>query len=230
MSNKEFISRSGFKFLILEERTKGNAIIKFIESGYLNIASEQQIKSGDVSKYVLGKAYIKCEVSNLLELFGTRVWSIWINLIRRCYSGKMPVWDNVQICPEWDNFINFAKWHNENSIDGFEMDKDLLSKSYKIYSPITCCFIPKIINVFIKSDKIIVNSRQKGFYFTAPTFGKSKNVIYSNSEKEAEKLLFMYRKTYLCTLVHIYKNQLKESTINALQHYYDNEEKRIFKN
>lgn len=42
----------------------------------------------------------------------------------------------------------FKEWFDLNYIDGWELDKDILGDD-SIYSPETCCFVPRIINVFI---------------------------------------------------------------------------------
>jgi hypothetical protein len=40
-------------------------------------------------------------------------------------------------------------------VENFELDKDILIKGNKIYSPETCCFVPKEINLlFTKSNSI----------------------------------------------------------------------------
>ena len=53
------------------------------------------------------------------------------------------------------DFQNFAKWAEENFIEGYELDKDLLVPGNKKYSPETCVYIPQRLNSFltnIKSD------------------------------------------------------------------------------
>ena len=73
------------------------------------------------------------------------MYDTWVGMIRRCYSEKSlikrPTYKDVTICEEWYNFQNFAKWFENNYVEGLHLDKDLLSKEKKIYSPKSCCFI-----------------------------------------------------------------------------------------
>lgn len=48
---------------------------------------------------------------------------------------------------------SFKKWFDENYIKGYELDKDILIKGNRIYSPDTCCFVPSFINRLYTSSK-----------------------------------------------------------------------------
>lgn len=84
------------------------------------------------------------------------------NMLKRCYSNNLEFisYRSCKVCEEWHNYQNFAKWYDENYIEGYELDKDLLQQDVinKIYSPETCCFLPKHINLFLQ-DK---NTTSKG--------------------------------------------------------------------
>lgn len=83
----------------------------------------------------------------------------WVQMLNRCYSkdylSKHPTYRGCSVCEEWWSFSNFKKWFDDNYIDGYSLDKDILSgKSNKVYSPETCCFVPNEINILLcKSDK-----------------------------------------------------------------------------
>lgn len=78
----------------------------------------------------------------------------WSSMIKRCYSEKEllinPAYKTVEVCEEWKCLQNFGIWFEENWKDhmdnSWELDKDILSKGSKIYSPETCCFLPEDIN------------------------------------------------------------------------------------
>ena len=74
----------------------------------------------------------------------------WRSMIDRCYSSvkqsKSPTYNGVNVCDEWRSFMAFRSWWVENYIDGWHLDKDILSSGSKIYSPDTSLFIPRWLN------------------------------------------------------------------------------------
>jgi len=81
----------------------------------------------------------------------------WRSLISRCYNKNIsynPTYKDVIVCDDWKCFQNFAKWFNENYnselMQGWHLDKDILAKGNKVYSPETCCFVPVEINSLFK--------------------------------------------------------------------------------
>jgi hypothetical protein len=58
------------------------------------------------------------------------------------------------VCDEWKTHSGFKQWFDENYIEGYSLDKDILVKGNKLYSPDTCCFVPvEINNLLIKRKK-----------------------------------------------------------------------------
>lgn len=83
----------------------------------------------------------------------------WHTMLARCYSksyqSKQNAYKGCSVCEEWLTYSNFKKWHDENYIDGYELDKDILVKGNKVYSPSTCCYVPKFINsLFLSCGKV----------------------------------------------------------------------------
>jgi len=93
-----------------------------------------------------------------------RSYSIWKGIIRRCFDEKFrekhPCYKDCTVCDEWLYYSNFKKWYDEHYIDDGEIDKDILSvKGAKLYSPLTCCFVPKSLN-----NALIDIRTSKGYY------------------------------------------------------------------
>lgn len=86
-------------------------------------------------------------------------YQIWDCMLNRCYDKKHhikhPSYANCSVCEEWLLFSNFKKWFDGNYIEGYQLDKDIIGgKGNKMYSPQTCCFVPKEVNCLIeKADK-----------------------------------------------------------------------------
>lgn len=88
----------------------------------------------------------------------TPSYHTWVEMLKRCYSqdflSKHNTYIGCHVCNEWLRFSNFKEWFDENYVNGYCLDKDILSgKDNKFYSPCTCCFVPNEINVLLcKSD------------------------------------------------------------------------------
>jgi hypothetical protein len=84
-------------------------------------------------------------------------YRLWHGMIRRCYDNKYKnhktSYYDCSVCEEWKHFSNFNKWfdkHKAEYKEGYQLDKDILIKGNKVYSPETCCFVPNEINSLIK--------------------------------------------------------------------------------
>lgn len=93
----------------------------------------------------------------------TEISKKWHSMLIRCYDDefhrKEPIYIGCEVYEGWLNFQNFAKWYEENYYEvkneKMALDKDILVKGNKIYSPQTCVFVPqRINNLFLKNNKI----------------------------------------------------------------------------
>lgn len=78
----------------------------------------------------------------------------WKDMLQRCYSAKFqekrPTYKGCCVCADWLYYPNFKKWYDENYYEinnkTSQLDKDILVKGNKVYSPDTCVFVPQFIN------------------------------------------------------------------------------------
>lgn len=92
----------------------------------------------------------------IVDIKGSRkdiAYSVWKNIIYRCYDSKTqaktPTYIGCTVCDEWLNYSNFKKWFEDNYVEGYQIDKDILSVNTKKYSPDTCCMVPFEINYLL---------------------------------------------------------------------------------
>lgn len=93
----------------------------------------------------------------------TKVCRIWENMRQRCglptLKERCKSYERVTCCEEWLDFQVFAEWFENQKTTGYyqddyHLDKDILGGDSKIYSPSTCCFIPREINnALVRRDK-----------------------------------------------------------------------------
>lgn len=76
-------------------------------------------------------------------------YETWTHMLARCYKPSRPTYQDCTVCDEWLTLSVFKEWYDANYIEGYELDKDLLVKGNKVYSPQTCCFIPQELNTLL---------------------------------------------------------------------------------
>ncbi len=77
----------------------------------------------------------------------------WTNIVSRYQLST--TYKKASTCEEWKCFQNFAPWFEENwkpYMDStWDIEKDIIIKGNKIYSPETCCLVPHEINMLFTS-------------------------------------------------------------------------------
>lgn len=80
-------------------------------------------------------------------------YGVWKGMLTRCYSSKYherrPTYLGCSVFQEWLTFSNFRAWMETQDYIGKELDKDILFKGNKIYSPQTCVFVPANVNLLL---------------------------------------------------------------------------------
>ena len=123
--------------------------VQFKNSGELVKTTYRYFKNGQVksrfAQSVYSVGYLGYEKA--VDENGNKIKSYieWCNMLRRCFDEKWkekhPSYKDVTCCNEWLCFQNFAKWFDNNyyELEGarMDLDKDILYKGNKIYSPDT---------------------------------------------------------------------------------------------
>ena len=143
----------------------------------------------------------------------TKIWTkevkqahrIWTDVLRRSYDEvfhkKYPTYEDCTVCDEWLNFQNFADWYlNHESYGlGYDLDKDLLVRGNKKYSPETCCMLPSEINATIQEGVLKDRGLPRGVYkhagggYFARLVAGEKGTIYDRFDNVEEAEIF-YKK------------------------------------
>ena len=170
----------------------------------------------------------------------TRVYNTWNGMLQRCYDEKCqekhPTYKGCTVCEEWHNFQNFAKWYYENYYEvgnkRMHLDKDILCKHNKIYSPKTCVFVPQIINnLFVKRQNdrgisLIGTSLENGKYLARchmvnPKTGKLKKErlgLY-DTELEAFKVYKYHKEKNIKEVADYFKKEIPGELYDGMYNY-----------
>ena len=172
----------------------------------------------------------------------TRIYKTWHHMLERCYDEKLherqPTYIDCEVCKEWHNFQNFAKWYEENyyEIEGQKMclDKDILYKGNKVYSPNTCVFVPNNINVlFIKRDKMRgdypigvdynkINGKFRArcnIYSFEENKNKLKHLGYYDTIEQAFEVYKEFKEKHIKKVADHYKNLIPKKLYQAMYEY-----------
>ena len=96
------------------------------------------------------------------EKYYKKAVKVWSSMLQRCYDNKVhnqeQTYIGCQVCDEWLNFSLFYSWFKDNyyelPCESIQLDKDIIVKNNKLYSPERCCFVPHTINsLFTKNNK-----------------------------------------------------------------------------
>ena len=84
-----------------------------------------------------------------------QMYAVWNGMLRRAepkYAERYPTYAGTSVAPEFHHFAEFSEWAMRQvgwDGEGFQLDKDLLTKGNRVYSPSACVFLPKAVNVLL---------------------------------------------------------------------------------
>lgn len=171
---------------------------------------------------------------NDLGLTDSLAYPVWHSMHRRAYSEiyhkLKPSYKDVEVCENWQVFSQFIPWFEENYVEGFQLDKDLLQPYSRIYSPETCCFLPNEINCALnfKTKNTLphgVSWREQSKAYVAQYSkfidGKRKTVWLGTYEspEDAFKVYKTSKEGYIQELAEKWKGSLSNEAYNALVNY-----------
>ena len=197
MVGKIFPTNNGGDCVIVNYINSTNVRVKFLDDyGHEVHTSMKSIRIGNVrnpfAKSVHGVGYLGFGKYRTTENgVHTKAYLTWSRMLRRCYSEvfllKNPTYRGCKVCEDWHNLQDFSSWFylQEFSGAGYELDKDILSKSGKIYSPRNCSFVPKEINgLFNKSEASRTNMPQ-GVSFNKKTKGYTAQLSVGTGKRKS---------------------------------------------
>ena len=167
-------------------------------------------------------------------------YKCWCSMLKRCHSSKFqekkPTYKGCSVCDSWLYYSNFKKWYNENyyEIDNktSHLDKDILIKGNKVYSPDTCMFVPNFINkLFIKRQNSrgvlpigVIYRKDNKKYQAQLSISKNgkptrKNLGYYNTPNDAFEVYKQAKENYIKEVADEYKDIIPVKLYEAMYEY-----------
>lgn len=227
-------------------------IIEYIDANHIKVEVQNKYKDKICTNYYSFKNHTvknshRKDVCNIGYIGNTSAtingkkkysYSVWNNMIRRCYDTKeqmkTPTYKGCTVCDEWLCYENFEKWFNENYYEipnqRMNLDKDILLKGNKIYSPLYCRIVSQEINIlFIKSNKkrgrlpIGVSVNNKKFKAQISLLINNKKVLKGlgtyDTPQEAFKSYKKAKERYIKFVADKYKKYIPLDIYNAMYEY-----------
>ena len=148
-------------------------------------------------------------------------------MLQRCYDiklhNKYPTYKGCRVSDEWLSFGNFANWFDENYVEGWQIDKDILGDG-KLYSPETCCFVPHKINNLLhdnkakKRDSTPIGVKLQDSRYRVQIGNSRKHIGYFSTPQQAETAYKKAKKEYVMGEINkcLLQENIKTAILSAL--------------
>lgn len=233
---EKHITNEGYEVEIIEYLNKRNCSVLLIADNIVLKEREyRDVLKGRIKnplrRSVWGIGYIGVgKYVTKINLIKQKNYQTWVGMLQRAYSedyqNNYPTYKGCTVDERWHNFQVFAQWFEENYVEGWHLDKDILKKGNKVYSPKTCCFVPSEINVlFLKNINgglaKGINKRGNNFIVRVGNFGKIINLGTYKSYEEALQICENYKSDYVKQIAEEWRNKITDKVYQAMCNYYD---------
>lgn len=227
-------TKQGCKVVIIECFSARSCTIQYEDGSILKNVPYDSIKKGAVKNLnypsVFGKGYLGYGKYK----FNTKSYRVWTGMLDRCYNQnsriKNPTYDGIEVCKEWLNFQNFAEWFENNwkshMNTKWQLDKDILCPTCKLYSPETCRIVPDELNgLYISLSKFKKQTTgivKRGNVFQARIRFKNKNINVGHfkTRELASTARENYKKELFQSVANKWRNIVDDDIIEAVYNYY----------
>ncbi len=158
------------------------------------------------------------------DLSKTQMCNMYYRMYNRCLTRL--AYKDCKICSEWlNNKENFYKWVSQNyyTIDNeqIDLDKDILIKGNKIYSPDTCVFVPHHLNICFSSNlkEPIYLKKLNKYKIGIWTGTRDITIGYFDNKEEAIKEYIRHKEAFILTKADKYKDKIPDTLYNAMIKY-----------
>ena len=238
------VQKCGELAFIVEYVNSQDVTIQFKTTGEVVKTTYNHFVKGEVKSHFTPSIYgvgVK-GIEPSIDENGEKIdsYKCWRSMLERCYSAKLQTklqtYKGCYVHNEWLYYPNFKKWYNENyyEIDNkkSQLDKDILIKGNKVYSPTTCVFVPQFINkLFVKSQKIrgefpigvSYNKGNKKYRANLNVYKNGKSTLKSlgcyNTPNEAFEVYKQAKENYIKEVADEYKDIIPVELYRAMYNY-----------
>lgn len=233
------VTKEGYEVEIIEYYGNNNCTVKFKNGVLIKAKSYHSVRKGKIKNpyhpSVCGIGYFgEGKYKAMINYKSNKYYITWIDMIKRCYSEKSqennPTYKDCTVDESWHNFQNFAEWFENNFnpeyMDRWCLDKDILQKGNKIYSPETCVFIPHIINNVIREgdNKGVYESTGSSYKCQLTIKGKTRFLGSYKNKKEAYEVYKEAKEKYIKQIADEWRDKIGKNIYEILYKWEINNE------
>jgi len=164
-------------------------------------------------------------------------YSLWCRVLERAFCQKLktdrPTYKDVTCCDEWLSFANFLGWCNKE-VDykgkpvGMALDKDIVVKGNKIYSPEACSFVPQDVNKLLTDSGatrgewpvgVNINKEYGRYQARLRQHGCRTHLGYYDTPEEAFLAYKVAKEAQIRAVANQYKDVLKPAVYESLMNW-----------
>lgn len=242
--NEELLNNQGCLMKIVIYNFNNDIIIEFQDKYKARVHSTyKNFKNGKVKNpycpSVNGVGIIGNKYPHSISGQTLKEYDVWSQFIARCHSNqyKNTIYKDASCCDEWLLYESFYEWlHSQSNFDKWlngerwAIDKDILFKGNKIYSPKTCCLVPQVINNLftkknIKNDDLPIGVDKHNNKYRARCnnvyLNKSEIIGYYDTPEEAFQAYKTYKESYIKQIAQegYIKGNITKQCYDAMMNY-----------
>lgn len=228
--------------LVTDYEDSLNITVEFINTGNVRKVRLANLKSGKVRD--CGRATIQgfgvCDIKTYVDEVRLQEFKLWANMLSRCYNKdflqKTPSYLGCTVHESFRYLSDFKIWCNQqigfsdkdDKGRNFALDKDILVKGNKVYSPDTCCFVPPELNGILLKREVLRGSDPIGCCFDKD-LGKYRSYTHLNKKRvhigchdtpeEAFQAYKQVKEAYIKEVANKWKDKIDPRVYEALMNY-----------
>lgn len=239
---KEFNTTKSGKCFVIGYKNRDNVLVAFYNPVCFVKTTLVLLRKGKVKNplmpHVLGVGVIG--IGKYDSRKDNKVYALWCNMLTRAYDHKLhikqPSYKDVTVCKEWLDFQNFAEWcygqkffnFKDDNDRSYQLDKDLLIKGNKVYSPETCCFVPHEINSLLPLRKslrgkypigVSYSKQNRKFDMCLSHLGKKLSRSFHDTPEEAFQAYKKAKESCIKEVAEKWKDRIDAKVYQALLRY-----------
>lgn len=240
---EKLLSKSFGEFEIIDWVDSKHVKIRFSKTGFERVSLICDVRRGALKDplfpTVYGVGFIgvgKYTARSGKGLPNSPCYDSWRGMLRRCYSEesswKNPTYFGCTVTEYWHNYQNFAEWYYSNliSADCAMVDKDILKKGNKVYSPDNCCLVSSQVNSLMTGATLINRGKyplgvflrkRNGNFVSQVTRGAGQQEFlgeYSTPE-EAFLVYKVAKEAWIKEVANEFKGKISAECFNALNNW-----------